>query len=491
METISSNSNVLNLKCSVCDDNLNENTITLVCGCKIHQGCLGQETGGVSLTVRECSCDETLFSKETFMLGIKKGDLDIVKKELSKTNICLESNDGSNPLSIVYSAPCNSRIAIMKALIDVGVDLDCTDHHNRTILMLSAGIGDLNIVEILIANGASLSILDNEGLSALYYAVSKKKIETIHFLVNKIASNIDNPSYEGSTALQRILPTALAHAVSCNDLNLVKTLIDSKANFSKDFYDILGLAVKQQRIEISKLLIEAGAALVIEKRLGKLGQEVILCAFHAAVTFNNFDIVDLMIKKGAKDIINSVNDDGVTPIHRCVGSDENIEMVRMLISRGANVNAINVKTGSSPLHIAVCGGEGCEQVLDLLLSSKANTNVMDNSKCYPLHLAIMFGYNNMVMKLIDNGADVNAFSNLGDRTLCSLHLSVMFKRETVLSTLLENGANINLVDNNGMTALDMVAKEDGLSGALGKILLDNGAIDTGKVDKSGKTVEIV
>jgi len=197
-----------------------------------------------------------------------------------------------------------------------------------------------------------------------------------------------------------------------------------------------------------------------------------------------------MIEKGAKGIINSFNENGDTPINCCVRSDKYIEMVEMLISHGANVNATNVETGSSPLHIAVSGGKGSEQVLDLLLNSKANTDVVDNSKCSPLHDATMFGNDKIVKKLIDNGADVNAFISVGDNTLCSLHLSVIYKREAVLETLLKNGANINLADKNGMTALHMVAKEDGLSGDIGKILLDNSTIDTDKVDKYGKTARM-
>jgi len=271
METKSSNSNeVLNVKCSICNDNLNENTITLDCGCKIHKGCLGQEAGDVSLMARKCSCDEALFSKKTFMSGIEKGDLDIIKKELSKTNICLELKDVENPLSLVASAPYNSRPEIMKCLIDAGVNVDSIGNHNRTTLMHFAYIGDLNIVQILVENGASLDILDNKGFSALSYAISEKKIEMIDFLVDEIASKIDNLSCNGVIVLQRILSSALIDAVDRNDLNMVQTLINTNADFSKGFNIILGLAVKLQRIEISKILIEAGAALVIEKGVGKI-----------------------------------------------------------------------------------------------------------------------------------------------------------------------------------------------------------------------------
>ena len=66
---------------------------------------------------------------------------------------------------------------IVKPLIDRGIDLDWQDSHGITALMYTVGCGHLPTVGRLVVSGADLTLVDNDGDSALSNAkIGQKKI---------------------------------------------------------------------------------------------------------------------------------------------------------------------------------------------------------------------------------------------------------------------------------------------------------------------------
>ena len=97
----------------------------------------------------------------------------------------------------------------------------------------------------------------------------------------------------------------------------------------------------------------------------------------------------------------NAKDDGWTPLHNAAGYSTK-EMVELLISNGANVNAKN-EDGWTPLHDAAT-----KEVAELLIDKGADMEAKDKDDWTPLHKAAFGGHKEMVELLIAEGADVNA-----------------------------------------------------------------------------------
>ena len=86
----------------------------------------------------------------------------------------------------------------------------------------------------------------------------------------------------------------------------------------------------------------------------------------------------------------------------------------------------------------------------------------------PLHIASRSGHLNVIEYLVQQGADING---RGAWELTSLHYAVVFNQPEVVLHLLEHGADPLLKDVKGNTALDHAIKEE--HSVIEKILRDN------------------
>ena len=108
----------------------------------------------------------------------------------------------------------------------------------------------------------------------------------------------------------------------------------------------------------------------------------------------------------------------IESIHDAAKS-EDIDQIKSFIGKGYNVNAIEQKTGWTPLHSAVSFGH--ISIAELLINSGANVNMTSNSGFTPLHIAVDQGNVSLVEFLISKEADVNAKNAAG---LTPLNLAV-------------------------------------------------------------------
>lgn len=177
-----------------------------------------------------------------------------------------------------------------------------------------------------------------------------------------------------------------------------------------------------------------------------------------------------------------------------------IEVLRLLILKGANVNALT-KDGNTALHLAV--KERKKDCARLLLASGGNANVRNNLDGEtPLHIAAAVGDEQMVKLLLQKGANKDIRNNLG-RTAYDLaeengqirvfdalklgdRLCIEAKKGEVrsISRVIENGAAINGRDQNGWTALHRASFKGRVEAV--RILIEKG-IDFDAKDEDGYT----
>jgi ankyrin repeat protein len=116
---------------------------------------------------------------------------------------------------------------------------------------------------------------------------------------------------------------------------------------------------------------------------------------HKAAAQGNKDVVELLLSHGA-DVNAKDNKLGYTPLHWAVRAD-NKDVAELLLSHGADVNAKN-KHGETPLHKA-----DNKDVVELLLSHGADVNAKSNQNYTPLSRALAWNYKDIIDLLRQHG----------------------------------------------------------------------------------------
>ena len=122
-----------------------------------------------------------------------------------------------------------------------------------------------------------------------------------------------------------------------------------------------------------------------------------------------------------------------TSLHQAV-VDGDIDQVKLLISKGADVNMEN-RMGWSPLRTGVQNSR--RAIVELLIAQGADVNAKDNRGQTPLHVAVTLGQKEVVELLIAKGADVNVMGSRGDN---ALSLAQKRKQTEIVDLLLKHGA---------------------------------------------------
>ncbi|MBC8472996.1 MAG: CocE/NonD family hydrolase [Planctomycetes bacterium] len=160
--------------------------------------------------------------------------------------------------------------------------------------------------------------------------------------------------------------------------------------------------------------------------------------FHQAAADGDIERVKLLLSKGAD--VNAKDEKKNTPLRSAVESGS-MEAVQLLVEAGADVNA-----GSwPPLCMAV--DKNNTAIAEYLIERGADVNAPEGWT--PLQEAPYVSNNvEMVELLIAKGADINA----GPWT--ALHGAMDKERWEIAKLLIANGADINVKDSSGKTPLD-------------------------------------
>ncbi|KAI0989746.1 hypothetical protein GJ496_005742 [Pomphorhynchus laevis] len=180
--------------------------------------------------------------------------------------IALDSN-GRNTL---HWASLSGNVNMLRFLVQKHkIPINCKDGLGWTPLMIAVSAGRHQAALFLIDSGASISQTNNNGQTALHFAVSKNRSE----LVNELLNNVDNQETVVNTS-DVFGVSALHRAVSVASKEIVRRLVDAGA--SAEIKDTEGntalhLAALEGKIEVIQLLIHNNSDLLrTRNKEGKL-----------------------------------------------------------------------------------------------------------------------------------------------------------------------------------------------------------------------------
>jgi ankyrin repeat protein len=305
-------------------------------------------------------------------LAASAGDLDMVERLLKK---------GANPLLK------NRRDKL--PIDDVAI---CDDKEQLTNLLSAAAKllnGDYLDDDVDITN--LLNVKDEKRRSPLHIAVEKGNKDLVKRLIAKKANVSSRDSKKRSP---------LHIAVEKGNKDLVKLLLDAGADVNAlDFNYIspLHIAVEKGNKDLVKLLLDAGAD------VNALDFKYI-SPLHIALKSKNQEIETILLNAPGIDC-NIRDVYGCSPLFFAIKIMKDVELVKLLLQKGADVNAELVTGGfERPIHSAL--KHGSEECINFLLAQDGiDFNVQDENKDTPLHIAIMNMNSDIANKLIEYGAN--------------------------------------------------------------------------------------
>ncbi len=319
--------------------------------------------------------------------------------EIEMVRLLLEA--GADPAFVkkVEIAKMPEGIDIEGSLKELGIDLGDfdlnADHSYTTSLMsLAAGSGNLQIVKLLSDFGADFLQIDEDGTSALHYAVGAKgdKSDLVEYLL-EIGVPLDVQTSYGETALKS--------AARAGNYKVTKQLISAGADQSVMNWTPLMWAVAIGTEEEVEQALRDGADLNAQ------GEDE-HTALDIALRKGDETIVEKLLNAGA-----SAEKDGSTPPLIWAVESGNIALVQRLLNAGCDVNAKDF-VENSPIGLAAARGD--RAMVQLFLDRGANPSKGDSYDSYISNAKDR----ETILLMLEAGADETELDQSGRRTLAGL-----------------------------------------------------------------------
>lgn len=324
------------------------------------------------------------------------------------------------------------------SLLELGRDPNSRHSGDVTPLHAAAEGGHLRTIELLLDRGADIGSTNIAGMTPFHTAVQCGKLETAQLLaergahLNQRTNRGMSPlliaavgKHESSPALVAWLLGAgarvgLHEASALGDIGTVRILLDlgRDANESADGLTPLIAAATTDQAAVIDLLLARGAAVDCRDDDGRT-------ALTAAFSRGNEASARLLLEAGA-----DINGAAQSHLDPELGQDFNIhwtplqgalisgkrELVELALDRGADLEGRGLM-GQTAMHAAAYLPDDRLDLLDLLVERGAEVNAANWDGGTPLFTAALAGKTAAVQRLLCHGADPNLKNKIGQSAL--------------------------------------------------------------------------
>lgn len=347
------------------------------------------------------------------------------------------SSINPSPEAPLHVAAERGLDAIIDLLVANGATIDQRTDDGKTALMIATINGNVSTCECLLGHGADANSTDTDQDTPLIIACRAGSKDLAKLLLDH-NGNIHAANSRGVTPLHA--------AIEAPELMRFLLGRSPKPNMEVPGADertpLLEAAMKGN-VESADLLLKENASIAANDDEGRT-------CLHLALRSRHLDVVELLVKNSLD--CNARDDDNFTPLHHAAisGFPKGVEY---LIPRIADINAIS--GSGTALAVTALGAyaenrEECIRCADILISNKANVNCYGGDLHSPLQTAAWYEIPELVKLFLSKGAEVEArggwFTN-------ALNAAVECNRVDITEMLMGAGASPTVVLNDGQTIL--------------------------------------
>ncbi|KAK6188192.1 hypothetical protein SNE40_004425 [Patella caerulea] len=382
-----------------------------------------------------------------------KGNLEEFAKlyNADPSRLCIEDSKGQ---MAIHMAAVKGRINILDFIINHNGDINCKDKKGNTPLHLAVENEQLVVITHLLDKGADPSIKNEILFCPLHLAVDIENIDVVETLVKHPKIDKDVRGDMGATPLHICAFKNRAEAA--------KLLIryGAKPCVKCDFgYYPIHCAAKAAASETLEVLIGYAISKGYKReQIMSFKDKENNMPLHSAVHGGNITAVEVCLKAGAP--VDTQQDDLSTPLH-FAASQGNLEMLMIMYNNQTERFQTALHIGDvvkrTPLHNASLFNHSL--VVKFLLEKGADVNAVDSEERTALLLAASKGGWDTVQILLDNSADMSV-KDKNNRNF--LHLAIKFggQFKDFKCSYFKNLKNLlNEKDDFGCTPLHYASKE--------------------------------
>jgi len=311
----------------------------------------------------------------------------------------------ATPKSDVADAAMRGDKAAVRVLVQKKTDVNAPQIDGTTGLHWAVQADDLELTDLLIRNGAKVSVATVAGATPLQLAA----VNGSAVLLDRLIAAGADPN----APLTRSGDTALMIASRTGKVDAVRMLLDhgAKVNTQETWGGTTALmwSVSEKHPEVTKVLIERGA-------------DVNARSYYVpSASGRGFEGTTPIAQKPAKEFEEFASG-WLTPL-MFAARENDLESARVLVKAGADINA---QSGDGKDALSLAFFDGSYDVAEFLIDSGANVNQKDAQRFTPLFWAV--DRRNMetapnfpwmetrdplplIKKLLDAGANPNALIN--------------------------------------------------------------------------------
>ena len=350
----------------------------------------------------------------------------IASAQAQADDVNARAGDGSTKLQwAVY----NSDVAEVTRLIKAGADVKIANSYGATAMSLAANTGNAEIIKLLLNAGADVESANAEAQTALMEVARTGNVEAAKLLLKAGANVNARENWGQQTALMwaaaqrqpQMIKVLLQHGADVNARGIVRnwdrkvTAEGRPKDMNRGGFTPLLYAAREGCVACVDELLKGKADINLEDPHGTT--PLVLALMNM-----KFDTAKFLIEKGAD--ISLWDYYGQTPLYVAVDmhqvpagfradvpstdKTESMDLIQMLLDRGANVNA-QLKL-RPPVRSLLPGDRGAD--VRVLKAAGADPNARTTGST-PLLTATTRSWKKVMTELVSYGVDVNATDSDG------------------------------------------------------------------------------